>query len=234
MIGNGQAQRASQEASRRAASSTGKGMPRLEDQMNSRPGSRRGQPRDNFGAPAVDANGWSVPTPQRPAKAGDLSGFGKSVAKSSGPTLGGPSGHFAKGAKAKEAARPSTPSNAFAALAALDSPAASSTPGRVKLVLAPRTVPKEGMEVDTTDGAAEALVDDEAAAEEEEDEAEEEDDGAIDPNAVSMSRAEGERRAGNSVKVCLRFQSLTAVFLTFCFRLGILRCEIAIRRYRIR
>jgi translation initiation factor 4G len=200
-------------------------MPRLDDQMHSRPGSRRGQPRDNFGAPAVDANGWSVPTPQRPAKAGDLTGFGKAI-RSSGPTLGGPSGHFAKGAKAKEAVRPSTPSNAFAALEALDSPAASTTPQRQRIILAPRTIPKEGMEIETTDETVEAPVEEEAAGEEEE---EEDDDGAIDPNAVSMSRAEGERRAGNSVKVYSTLRAfLFDDLLTSVCPTGILRCQIVI------
>jgi hypothetical protein len=47
------------------------------------------------------------------------------------------------------------------------------------------------------DGAAEEEKPEEEVVEEEE---EEEDDGAIDPNAISMSRAEGERRADNSVK----------------------------------
>ena len=59
--------------------------------------------------------------------------------------------------------------------------------------MAPRTVPAAGEEKEE---GAEPV---EAEAEEEEEE-EEEDDGAIDPNAISMTRAEGERRAGNSVK----------------------------------
>lgn len=157
----------------------------------SRPGSRRGQGRDNFGVPATSADGWSVPTPQRPAKAGDLSSFGKIREQASNISLAGPSGHFAK-AKAKEAARPTTPSNPFALLSSGgDTPVADAPVSqRPRLVMAPRTKPLEGEVADES-------KEEEAPVEEEE---EEEDDGAIDPNAVSMSRAEGERRAGNSVK----------------------------------
>lgn len=170
-------------------------MPRLADQL-SRPGSRRGQGRDNFGAPTTGADGWSVPTPQRPAKAGDLSSFGKIREQPSSISLAGPSGHFAKGAKAKEAARPTTPSNPFALLSGGDGPAADAGPQRVRLVMAPKTVPAEG------DATGDAKAEDETV-EADADEEEEDDDGAIDPNAISMSRAEGERRAGNSVKeVC--------------------------------
>ena len=94
------------------------------------------------------------------------------------------SGTFAnRAAKAKEAARPAAPSNPFAILSA-GGDAASERP---KLVLAPRTKPVDG-------SAEEEKPEEEEAAEEEED------DGAIDPNAISMSRAEGERKAGNSVK----------------------------------
>lgn len=190
---NKQAAKASEESARRTVSSGGKGMPRLQDQNHqmSRPNSRRGQGRDQFGVPAVGPDGWSVPTPQRPAKAGDLSGFGKIREASSqiNPSLG-PSGAFAnRAAKAKEAARPAqTPSNMFHLLES--GTEASSSSGRPKLVLAPRTKPVEGEEG----------VEGEEKAEEEHVEEEDEDDGAIDPNAVSMSRAEGERRAGNSVK----------------------------------
>ena len=185
-----QAQRATEDSARRTASSSGKGMPRLQDQL-SRPGSRRGQGRDYGGPPQTGPDGWSVPTPQRPAKAGDLSAFGKAREQTT-ISLAGPSGHFAKGAKAKEAARPTTPSNPFALLSgAADSPA-DAGPQRTRLVMAPRTVPAPGEEKE--EGAEPA----EADAEEEEEE--EEDDGAIDPNAISMTRAEGERRAGNSVK----------------------------------
>jgi translation initiation factor 4G len=182
-----QAQKAADEASRRVASSGGKGLPRLNEQL-SRPNSRRGQGRDQFGVAAAGADGWSAPVPQRPAKAGDLSAFGKIRESSSAISLG-PSGAFAARAnKAKEAARPTTPNNPFALLSGgSDAAAEASTSQRTKLVLAPRTKPLEGEE---------KPEEGEAAAEEEE----EEDDGAIDPNAVSMSRSEGERRAGNSVK----------------------------------
>lgn len=172
--------------------------------MNSRPGSRRGQPRDSFGAPAVDANGWSVPTPQRPAKAGDLSGFGK-IRESAGIMLSGPSGHFAKGAKAKEAARPTTPSNPFAALNSDPSVPAADASQRPRFLLAPRTLPKDKLDI----AKADQLVTDAPVETEAEEEEEDEDDGAIDSNAVSMSRAEGERRAGNSVKVRLSCFSST-------------------------
>lgn len=159
-------------------------MPRLQDQL-SRPNSRRGQGRDQFGVPAVGPDGWSAPVPQRPAKAGDLSGFGKIRETSAAISLG-PSGAFAnRAAKAKEA-RPA-PGNMFSLLEAQDAAASSSS--RPKLVLAPRTKPKDGEEGD--EKADEETVDAEV---------EDEDDGAIDPNAVSMSRAEGERKAGNSVK----------------------------------
>lgn len=180
-----QAQKAVEDSARRTASSGGKGMPRLQDQL-SRPNSRRGQGRDQFGVPAVGPDGWSAPVPQRPAKAGDLSGFGKIRETSTAISLG-PSGAFAnRAAKAKEASRPA-PGNMFSLLEAQD--AAASTSSRPKLVLAPRTKPKDGEEGD-----------DKAEDDVAEPEPEDDDDGAIDPNAVSMSRAEGERKAGNSVK----------------------------------
>lgn len=165
-------------------------MPRLHDQL-SRPGSRRGQGRDNFGVPATGADGWSAPVPQRPQKAGDLSGFGR--VRDSSPNISlGPSGAFANKAKAKaEQQRPATPSNPFALLSGAGdaAPEASSGSQRPKLVLAPRTKPLDGEEQEG-----------EKAGEEEEEEDEDDDDGKIDPNATSMSRSEGERRAGNSVK----------------------------------
>lgn len=169
-------------------------MPRLQDQL-SRPGSRRGQGRDQFGVAAAGADGWSAPVPQRPAKAGDLSSFGK-IREPTGASLSmGPSGAFAnRAAKAKEAARPAAPSNPFAILSA----GGDAAPERPKLVLAPRTKP--------VDGSAE----EEEKPEEEEAAEEEEDDGAIDPNAISMSRAEGERKAGNSVKEVRSFLLVAA------------------------
>ncbi|KAL8292097.1 hypothetical protein RQP46_001563 [Phenoliferia psychrophenolica] len=190
------AQKAAEDSARRTASSGGKGMPRLQDQL-SRPNSRRGQGRDQFGVPAVGPDGWSAPVPQRPAKAGDLSGFGKIREPATAISLG-PSGAFAnRAAKAKEASRPA-PGNMFSLLEAQG--AEASTSSRPKLVLAPRTVPKDG----------EAEEGDEKAEEETpEAEAEDEDDGAIDPNAVSMSRAEGERKAGNSVKEFFAVKSIS-------------------------
>ena len=177
-----EAQKAQEESARRTASSTGKGLPRLHDQL-SRPNSRRGQGRDSFGVAAPGADGWSN-VPQRPAKAGDLTGFGKIRDSSSAGISLAPGGAFAKRNQAKQAERPATPSNPFALLEAAEAASASASQ-RPKLNLAPRTKPVEGEE----------------DAKPEEDAAEEsEDDGAIDPNAVSMSRAEGERRAGNSVK----------------------------------
>lgn len=202
-----QAHRASEEATRRSASSNGKGLPRLSDQL-SRPNSRRGQGRDQYGPPQTSADGWSMPAPQRPAKAGDLTGFGKVREASSSISLGGPSGHFAKGGpKAKEvAARPVTPSNRYAVLEASQAQAAPSQ--RPRVVYAPRTKPLEGSDEAKAAEAAEPTAESGAGEEEETPEAEEEhdaeeeedDDGAIDPNAISMSRAEGVRRAGNSVK----------------------------------
>ncbi|KAK4698328.1 translation initiation factor 4G, partial [Phenoliferia sp. Uapishka_3] len=189
------AQKAAEDSARRTASSGGKGMPRLQDQL-SRPNSRRGQGRDQFGVPAVGPDGWSAPVPQRPAKAGDLSGFGKIREPSTAISLG-PSGAFANraAAKAKEAARPA-PGNMFSLL---EQAAEASTSSRPKLVLAPRTKPIDG----------EGAEDGEEKPEEEAAEVEDEDDGAIDPNAVSMSRAEGERKAGNSVKEFFAVKSIS-------------------------
>ena len=185
-----QAAKAADDSARRAASS-GKGMPRMQDQL-SRPNSRRGQGRDQFGVPAVGPDGWSAPVPQRPAKAGDLSGFGKIREPSTAISLG-PSGAFAnRAAKAKEASRPAS-GNMFSLLEA--QAAESSSSSRPKLVMAPRTKPKEGEAEDGEEKAEEEPV---------EPEAEDEDDGNIDPNAVSMSRAEGERKAVNSVNEVLR------------------------------
>ncbi|KAM0793777.1 hypothetical protein ACM66B_001195 [Microbotryomycetes sp. NB124-2] len=179
------AQREADESARRVASSGGKGLPRMADQF-SRPNSRRGQARDNFGVPAAGADGWSAPV-QKPAKAGDLTAFGKIRGVDS--TFLGPSGAFQARHKAKEAARPATPSNPFALLSGAESsePAAEEQSQRPKLQLKPRSKPLDGEE---------GAEDEEEGDEEEEDD----DDGAIDPNASSLSRAEAERRAGNSVK----------------------------------
>ncbi|KAI5476427.1 translation initiation factor eIF-4F [Pseudohyphozyma bogoriensis] len=190
------AQKASEEATRRVASSGGKGLPPLHNQMGSRSNSRRGQARDQFGVPATGADGWSAPVPQRPQKAGDLSGFGK-VRDTSAQISLGPSGAFASRAAAKkEAARPAAPSNPFALLGG-DGGEAPAPSTRPKLVLAPRTKPIDGEEAEEAEEKAE------------EEGAEEEDDGAIDPNAVSMSRAEGERRSGNSVKEFFSVKSVS-------------------------
>ncbi|BGP58879.1 hypothetical protein NBRC10512v2_000166 [Rhodotorula toruloides] len=178
------AQKAAEESARRVASSGGK-LPRLGDQL-SRPNSRRGQARD-FGVAQPGADGWTT-QPQRPAKAGDLSAFGR--IRETGPaSVGfGPTGAFAnKGKKKQEESRPSTPSNPFALLSGGGDMAEEPAPAsqRPKLNLQPRTKPLEG--------------DGEGEGEDEKKEDEEEDDGAIDPNASSMSRAEAERRAKNSV-----------------------------------
>ncbi|ORY90100.1 armadillo-type protein [Leucosporidium creatinivorum] len=182
------------DAQRRVASSGGKGLPRLHDQL-SRPNSRRGQGRDQFGVAAAGADGWSAPVPQRPQKAGDLSAFGR--VRDSTPISLGPSGAFAAKAKAKEAARPTTPSNPFALLSGAGDAPEPSTSQRPKLVLKPRTKPLDGEEEEGEKG------------EEKDAEEEDEDDGAIDPNATSMSRSEGERRAGNSVKEFFSVKSIS-------------------------
>ncbi|BGP12242.1 hypothetical protein JCM10213v2_000155 [Rhodosporidiobolus nylandii] len=176
------AQKAAEESARRVASSGGK-LPRLGDQL-SRPNSRRGQSRGDFGVPQTGADGWTT-QPQRPAKAGDLSGFGR-VRESAGGLSLGPTGAFAnRGRKAPkvEEARPATPSNPFALLGdgSGDEPAAAPAAQRPRLNLQPRTKPIEG------------------EGEEKEEDKEDEDDGAIDPNASSMSREEAARRATNSV-----------------------------------
>ncbi|KAK4050382.1 hypothetical protein OIV83_003451 [Microbotryomycetes sp. JL201] len=178
------AQREADESARRVASSGGKGLPRMHDQL-SRPNSRRGQGRDNFGVPAAGSEGWSAPV-QRPAKAGDLTAFGK-VRDLGGSNFLGPSGAFQARQKAKEAARPPTPSNPFALLSGSgeSSEPAAEESQRPKLQLKPRSKPLDG---------------EEGEEEEEAEEEEDDDDGAIDPNASSLSRAEAERRAGNSVK----------------------------------
>lgn len=156
--------------------------------MGSRPNSYRGNPRNQFPGPGAD--GWSAPVVVRPAKAGDLSSFGK-IRGDSTPASLGPTGAFANrgalAAKAKEPVR--APSNPFAALEAAEASGPSAPSGRTKLVLAPRTVKTEGGEEEEEKVEVEEPV-----------EEEEEDDGSIDPNAISMSRAEGERRASNSVK----------------------------------
>ncbi|SCV68090.1 BQ2448_211 [Microbotryum intermedium] len=200
------AQRAAEESSRRVASSGGKGLPRLNDQL-SRPNSRRGQGRDGFGAPAAD--GWSQPVPQRPTKAGDLSAFGK-TRENAAPITFGPTGAFAaKANKAKEAARPATPSNPFALLSGggSDSAAEASTSQRPKLNLAPRTKPLDGESSAQADGIQneDGAADEDEHAGQKDDDA---DDGAIDPNAISMSRSEAERRSGNSVKEFFSVKSI--------------------------
>lgn len=181
------AQKQAEESARRVASSGGK-LPRLGDQL-SRPNSRRGQGRGEFGVPQPGADGWTT-QPQRPATAGNLSGFGRfrnSGADSPGGISLGPTGAFAAKSKQKKEERPATPSNPFAALMGGDSeePSAAPAEARPKLQLKPRTKPLEG------EGEGEG---------EEHKEDEEEDDGAIDPNASSMSRSEAERRAKNSVE----------------------------------
>lgn len=158
--------------------------------MGSRPNSHRGNQRNQFGVAGPGADGWSAPAVGRPAKAGDLTSFGKIRDNSSAISMG-PSGAFANkaalAARAKEA--PRAPSNPFAALeAANDGAAPAPSSGRPRIILAKRTIKTEGDAEEKPEETAEVV------------EEEDEDDGSIDPNAVSMSRAEGERRAGNSVK----------------------------------
>ncbi|GAA5836095.1 hypothetical protein JCM11251_007368 [Rhodosporidiobolus azoricus] len=190
------AQKAAEESARRVASSGGK-LPRLGDQL-SRPNSRRGQARGESLVPQTGADGWTT-QPQRPAKAGDLSGFGRIRDTSAGIPLG-PTGAFAnRNRKPKEeAARPATPSNPFALLdggADGSEPPASTPSQRPRLNLKPRTKPIEGEEKEEE--------------EEKKDEEEEEDDGAIDPNASSMTREEAERRAKNSVDEFYEIKNLS-------------------------
>ncbi|GAA6010225.1 hypothetical protein JCM10207_005675 [Rhodosporidiobolus poonsookiae] len=181
------AQKQAEESARRVASSGGK-LPRLGDQL-SRPNSRRGQGRGDFVA-QVGADGWTT-QPQRPAKAGDLSAFGRIRDTSAGISLG-PTGAFAnrnRKPQKEEAPRPATPSNPFALLSgdgSGDAEPAAPAPERPRLKLQPRTKPIGGEEEEEKD-------------EEKKDDEEDEDDGAIDPNASSMSRSEAERRAKNSV-----------------------------------
>ncbi|GAA5981089.1 hypothetical protein JCM10908_003980 [Rhodotorula pacifica] len=182
-----EAQKQAEESARRVASSGGK-LPRLGDQL-SRPNSRRGQGRGEFGVPQTGADGWTT-QPQRPATAGNLSGFGRfrsSASDNAGGISLGPTGAFAAKSKQKKEERPATPSNPFAALMGgdVEEPSAAPAENRPRLQLKPRTKPLEGEE------------DKEGEDKEEE---EEDDDGAIDPNASSMSRSEAERRAKNSVE----------------------------------
>ncbi|KAH8828422.1 hypothetical protein DL96DRAFT_1603190 [Flagelloscypha sp. PMI_526] len=90
---------------------------RLQTSM-SRGGSRRGGDRGDV--PQVGPDGWSVagsPAPRPPAKAGDLSNFGK-IAKSGGaPMSFGPSSVFnKKDAKRESVSRTSSSSNMFSML----------------------------------------------------------------------------------------------------------------------
>lgn len=187
------AQKQAEESARRTASSGGK-LPRLGDQL-SRPNSRRGQGRD-FGVSQPGADGWTT-QPQRPAKAGDLSAFGRIRENRDSSSISlGPTGAFANKQKAKtEAARPSTPINPFALLSGgADEPEATApSAGRPKLNLKPRTKPLDGEEGEEEENAENA---EDGEGENDEDE----DDGAIDPNASSMSRQEAERKATNSVQ----------------------------------
>ena len=141
--------------------------------------------------PQTGADGWTT-QPQRPATAGNLSGFGRfrsSASDNAGGISLGPTGAFAAKSKQKKEERPATPSNPFAALMGGDveeSPAAPAAENRPRLQLKPRTKPIEGDEEEAKEG-------DEKEGEDEDD------DGAIDPNASSLSRSEAERRAKNSV-----------------------------------
>ncbi|GAA96446.1 hypothetical protein E5Q_03114 [Mixia osmundae IAM 14324] len=144
------AARQAEEARRAAQSSSGKGLPRMQDQLG-RGGSRGGRSRDASGQ-----EGWQTPSAARPAPAGSLHGFGK-VRQSTG-SLGAPSSVFANKSKgAPKEDKPDQRANAFAVLSQSEPSAApvtgsratSSGPERKKLALAPRT---KALEEDESQG----------------------------------------------------------------------------------
>lgn len=129
----------------------------------SRGGSRRGDQRVPHPAQHGGQEGWQ-PAGRPPAKAADMSNFGK--IKSGGPTSFGPSSVFA-GKKSGKAGGDATPplsrtsssANMFSVLGSgnadagpSETPAADGTPDsgpqRKKLVLKPRSEPKEGEEAE--------------------------------------------------------------------------------------
>lgn len=185
----------------------------------SRGGSRRGQQRGDYGGGAVGVDGWSTvggnqpPPPPRQAKAGDLSGFGKGIDRSSTagkPFAVGPQSVFAKknqrGSEdgSNPPSRTNSTTNMFSLLnqqsgneAGEDASAGGAgaeSSGRPKLNLAPRTKPLPDAAAAAADGGEEESTKADAAAEEE---------------AADISDEEAKRKITNDVKEFLEIKDIS-------------------------
>lgn len=165
----------------------------------SRTSSNRGRGRNDFEQQGPD--GWAVAggAPRPPPKAGDLSNFGK-IQKTQPMTFGPSSVFSKKDAKAREPiSRSSSNSNMFSMLSQQADAAAESKAEptqRRRLVLAPRTVPKE-------EGAPTASASGEAGSESGSD-AEEE---AAAPS-VEMSDADANKKIDEDIKELFAVRNL--------------------------
>ncbi|KAF6760217.1 hypothetical protein DFP72DRAFT_883540 [Ephemerocybe angulata] len=165
----------------------------------SRTSSNRGRGRNDFEQQGPD--GWAVAggAPRPPPKAGDLSNFGK-IQKTQPMTFGPSSVFSKKDAKAREPiSRSSSNSNMFSMLSQQADAAAESKAEptqRRRLVLAPRTVPKE-------EGAPTASASGEAGSESGSDVEEE----AAAPS-VEMSDADANKKIDEDIKELFAVRNL--------------------------